>query len=138
MASDLYKPYIQAAMTGGANTDLLTLPVKAVLIDVADYTVDLDTHDFLADVPAGARVATSGNLASKTFTGNTFDAADITISTVSGDQLEAIIITVEPSSSPSDANTRLVAYIDSGTGLPFTPNGSDVDITWNASGIFSL
>jgi hypothetical protein len=39
------------------------------------------------------------------------------------------------------ANTtwRLVAYIDTGvTGLPVTPNGSDITITWNASGILQL
>jgi hypothetical protein len=33
----------------------------------------------------------------------------------------------------------LVAYIDSSvTGLPVTPNGGNIGITWNASGIFAL
>jgi uncharacterized protein YigE (DUF2233 family) len=33
----------------------------------------------------------------------------------------------------------LVAYIDTGvTGLPVTPNGGNINVTWNASGIFAL
>jgi hypothetical protein len=37
------------------------------------------------------------------------------------------------------ATSPLVAYIDSGvTGLPVTPNGGNISITWNASGIFAL
>ena len=32
-----------------------------------------------------------------------------------------------------------MANIDTGvTGLPVTPNGGDISITWNASGIFTL
>jgi hypothetical protein len=31
--------------------------IKAVLIDAADYTVNLATHQFLSDIPAAARVA---------------------------------------------------------------------------------
>ena len=35
--------------------------------------------------------------------------------------------------------SRLVAYIDTGvTNLPVTPNGGDITITWNASGIFAI
>ena len=118
MANGVYKPYKQAAFSGGANTDLVTGDVKAVLVDTDDYTVDLDNHDFLADIPAGARVATSANLASKTFTGGAFDAADFTFAGVTGD--------------PSEA---LVYYIDTATGLPITPNGGDIDVTHNASGL---
>ena len=39
------------------------------------------------------------------------------------------------------ANTTwpLIAYIDTGvTGLPVTPNGGNITVTWNASGIFKL
>ena len=37
------------------------------------------------------------------------------------------------------ATSPLVAFIDTGvTNLPVPPNGGDIAITWNASGIFSL
>lgn len=140
--SDVYRPFIQLCMNGGTinsqRPDLLTSVVRAVFVDLADYTVDLDAHDFLADIPAGARVATSGPLLSKTFTGNVFDAADITVSSVTGDQFEAVVITAEPTTGADQDNTALVAYIDSGTGLAFTPNGSDVDITWPGGGIIDF
>ena len=41
----------------------------------------------------------------------------------------------------SGANTtwRLALYLDtSQTGLPVTPNGGDITVTWNASGIFTI
>ncbi|MGI9419911.1 MAG: hypothetical protein ACR2RA_18965 [Geminicoccaceae bacterium] len=133
MANGLYKPYKSAAMSGGANTDLLTGDVKAVLVDAADYTVDLDNHDFLADIAAGARVATSGNLASKTFASNAFDAADFSFTTVSGDPSEALVYYID---TGVEATSRLVLYVDTATGLPITPNGGNIDVTHNASGIF--
>jgi len=39
-----------------------------------------------------------------------------------------------------DATSRLIANIDSATGLPFTPNGGDATITWDsgANKIFKL
>ncbi len=135
MANGLYKPYKQAAMSGGVNTDLLTGDVKAVLVDATDYTVDLDNHDFLADIAGGARVATSANLASKTFTGNAFDAADFAFATVSGDESEAIIYYID---TGVEATSRLMAYVDTATGLPITPNGGDINVTHNAAGIFQV
>lgn len=36
------------------------------------------------------------------------------------------------------ATDALIAYIDSGTGLPVTPNGGDINVTVNASGWFTL
>ena len=135
MANGLYKPYKQAAMSGGANVDLLTGNVQAILVDTNDYTVDLDNHDFLNDIPAGARVATSANLASKTFTGNAFDAADFSFTAVTGDPSEAIVYYI---STGVEATSRLVCYVDTATGLPITPNGGDINVTHNASGIFQV
>jgi hypothetical protein len=36
------------------------------------------------------------------------------------------------------STSPLVAFIDTGTGIPVTPNGGDISVAWNASGIFSL
>lgn len=111
--------------------------IKAVLIDVADYTVDLAAHDFLDDIPAGARVATSGNLASKTVTAGVADAADITFSTVTGDPSEAIVLYQDTGVA---GTSRLIGYIDTATGLPITPSGADIIVSWSngASKIFKL
>ncbi|RDJ35548.1 MAG: hypothetical protein DWQ19_12080 [Crenarchaeota archaeon] len=111
--------------------------IKCVLVDTDDYSVNLSTHDFLADIPAGARVATSGNLAGKTSTAGVADANDVTFSGVSGDECEAIVIYKD---SGDAATSQLIAYIDTATGLPVTPTGGDITIAWDggANKIFKL
>lgn len=126
MSAALYAKAKKLFLDG--DIDLLSDDIKAVLVDTADYTVDLDAHDYLDDVAAGARVATSGNLASKTTTGGVFDAADVTLSAVTGDTCEAIIIYKD---SGAAATSPLIAYIDEAAGLPFTPDGNDALIEWD-------
>lgn len=111
--------------------------IKCVLVDAADYTVSIDTHEFLSDVAGGARVATSGNLASKTSTLGVADAADVTFTAVTGDQSEALVIYKDTGSA---ATSALIAYIDTATGLPVTPNGADITVTWDngSNKIFKL
>lgn len=111
--------------------------IRCVLVDTADYTVNIDVDEFLSDVPEGARVATSGAFTSPTVTLGVADAADIVLSSVTGDVSEAIVIYVH---TGSDATARLIAYIDSATGLPVTPNGGDITIQWDngANKIFKL
>lgn len=114
-----------------ADIDLLVDDIRVILIDAADYTVAIDTHDFLDDVPAGARVAVSGSLASKNTDLGVFDAADITFSSVTGDVSEALIIYRH---TGTDSTSELIAYIDGATGLPVTPNGGDITVTWDSGG----
>lgn len=102
--------------------------IKVVLVDAADYTVNLSTHEFLSDVTLGGRVATSGNLASKTTTAGVADAADVTFSAVTGDQSEALVIYKDTGTA---STSPLIAYIDTATGLPVTPNGGDITVVWD-------
>ncbi len=120
-----------------ADIDWAADNIKVVLVDVADYTVSIDTHEFLSDVPSGGRVATSANLGSKTSTLGVADAADVTLSAVTGDQSEALVIYKDTGSA---ATSPLIAYIDTATGLPVTPNGADITITWDngSNKIFKL
>jgi hypothetical protein len=135
MANLIYPKYKEALLNGDVNIELDGSNVKAVLVDLADYTYNA-ADDFLADIAAGGRVATSGNLASKTTTNGTFDAADFTFTAVTGDPCEALVIYIDTGSA---ATSRLVAYYDTGvTGLPVTPNGGDINVTVNASGFFTL
>lgn len=99
--------------------------IKAVLVDAADYTVAIDTHEFLSDIPSGGRVATSGNMGTKTTTLGVADAADFTFSAVTGDPSEIIVFYKDTGSA---ATSPLIAYIDTATGMPVTPNGGDINI----------
>ena len=133
MANALYTKYREKALTG--EVDWVDDNIKVVLVDAADYTVNLATHDFLDDIPSGARVATSGNLSGKTATNGAADADDVTFTAVSGDVSEALVIYKD---SGSAATSPLIAYIDTATGLAVTPNGGDITVIWPAEGIFNL
>lgn len=132
MASVLYPKFKEKLLKDGLALSSLTL--KAVLIDSADESYN-SADEFLSDITSGGIVGTAQTLGSKTFTNGTFDAADITFSSVTGDPCEAILIYAD---SGSSATSRLIAWIDSASGLPVTPNGGDITVAWNASGIVSI
>jgi hypothetical protein len=95
----------------------------------------------LSDIDAGARVATSGNLGSKTTStpvGGVFDAADVTFTAVAaGAALQGI---VGYKDSGVAGTSTLLWISDSATGLPVTPNGGDIIAQWDngVNRIFNL
>lgn len=133
MANALYYAAKKAFLDG--NIDLLSDNLKVVLIDANDYSVDLALDTFLSAIPVGARTATSGNLSGKTTTNGTFDADDVTFTTVFGDTSEAIVIYQD---TGVEATSRLIAYMDGYTGLPIIPNGDDITLAWASGKIFAL
>lgn len=125
MASALYDKGRQGFLDGSIDWD--TDDIRVILVDNADYTVNLATHDNLDDVAAAGRVAVSGALASKTVTDGIADAADVTLTAVTGDPSESLVIYKH---TGTESTSRLIAYIDTATGLPVTPNGGDIVIQW--------
>jgi hypothetical protein len=102
---------------------------KAMLVDLADYTYS-DAHEFLSDVPSAARVATSAALTLADPADGVLDADDITIASVTGDPIEALIIYKE---TGTEGTSPLVLFIDHdavGNALTFTPGGGSCTITW--------
>ena len=135
MANAMYDLGREGFLGGDIDWDANT--IKVTLVDAADYTKDLAAHDFYNDVTAGGRVATSGALASKTKTNGVADAADITFSAVTGDVSEQLVIWAD---TTVESTSRLILNIDTATGLPVTPNGGDINVTWDAGAnrIFKL
>lgn len=137
MANALYNPYKDQLLSNATAIDMDGDTIKASLIDAADYTFSAAHDEYSGgsrDVAAGAIVAESGALTSPTTTNGTFDTADFTWSSVSGDQSEDIILWDD-----TVTNDRLIAFYDTGiTGMPVTPNGGNINVTVNASGWFSL
>lgn len=111
--------------------------IKAVLVDTGTYTPNLSAHEYLSDVSGGARISVSGAFSGKSAAGGAADANDVTFTSVSGASIEAIIIYKD---TGVDASSPLIAYIDTATGLPITPNGGDIIVTWDngANKIFKL
>jgi hypothetical protein len=136
MASGLYDKGRQKFLEGGIA--ILTDTIKAVLVDVADYTVNLATHEFLSDIPLAGRVAISPALGTKTSTAGVFNAASTTWPAVTGDQSEAVVFFKD---TGVVGTSPLIAYVDSASsGLPVTPNGGDITLNFDtgANKIFKL
>jgi hypothetical protein len=113
--------------------DWTTDVIKAVLVDTAVYTVSA-AHQFLSSVPSGARISGSVLLTNRTATGGACDADDTLFQLVSGPTIEAVVIYEYGETTPGvedDTLCKLIAYIDSATGLPITPNGGDIIVTWD-------
>ena len=136
MANALYGKGREGFLDGSIDWD--TDDIRVILVDMADYPAfSIDVDDNLDDIPTAARVKVSDALASKTVTLGVADAADITLSAVTGDASEALVIYKH---TGVESTSRLIAYIDSATGLPVTPNGGDITIQWDggANKIFKL
>jgi hypothetical protein len=133
MANAIYPKFKEAVLQHLTNSNLSSGTVKAALVDTGVYTYN-SAHDFLDDVTG--RVGTDQTLTSKTFVNGVFDAANSVFPSVTGASVEAIIIYVDTGSA---ATSRLVAYIDTGIGgFPLTPDGNNINVNWDAAGIFTL
>lgn len=143
MANAIYEKYKNALMTAAANVSLdqndATNGPYAMLKDEAGTPhVPPSPMQFLNEVEAN-KVGTESRIQVPTVgtVGQAvFDGADVTFTAVVGATAEALIIF--RSNSGASSTKRLVAFIDGVTGMPVTPNGGDIIVTWNASGIFKL
>ncbi len=143
MANSLYGLARQAFLEGALSWSSET--IRCYLVDTADYTVAIDTDTDVSNIASAGRVGQSPAFTSKDQTLGTADAANVTLSDdgtgsggVTGDESEAIVIYEETGSVETDY--RLIAYIDTATGLPVTPNGGDITVQWDdgADKIFTL
>jgi hypothetical protein len=137
MADTAYALYMSAAFEG--TYDLATAVVKLVLVNIAGghYSPNFVTDQYLSAVASGDRISISAQLTSVTITQgsgpiSTFSAANTVFSSATGAAAGALLIFIDtgtPTTSP------LIAYIDSYSGLPVTPTGSDINVAFNGSGI---
>jgi hypothetical protein len=131
MANALYPKFKESLLQAGVNMSSGT--VKVALVDTGTYTYSA-AHQYLSSLTGV--VGTAQTLGTKTFTNGVFDAADATFAAVTGNSAEALVLYVDTGAA---GTSPLIAYIDTGvTGLPVTPNGGDINVVWNASGIFAL
>jgi len=126
MANTLYDAARQRFLEGQFNW--LTDTIKVLLVDAGAYTVQTGVHQYLSDISGSARIAGPVTLTSKTTTGGAADGADVTFPSVSGASIEAIVIYAD---TGTESTSPLIAYIDTATGLPITPNGGDIIVTWD-------
>lgn len=139
MANSLYDRGRQGFLAGEIDWDANNIKLVCInetgagTLDPVDLAVDED----LADITAASRIATSANFAGKTTTAGVADANDVTLTSVTGDIFESLTIYQD---TGTEATSLLIANIDTATGLPLTPDGGNVTITWDSGGnrIFKL
>jgi len=138
MANKMYPLYAQELMKGTSNNLLNSAEgatgVFVALVDTGTYTYS-DAHQFYSSL--SGIVGTDQEILTKTQVTGIFDGDDVTFPSVSGATCEAVVFYRKN----AGANTTwpLIFYKDTGvTGLPVTPNGYDILLTWNASGIFKI
>lgn len=131
MANAIYPKFKEQALQGGVNLSSGT--VKVALVDTGTYTYSA-AHEFFSSI--SGVIGTPQTLASKTFTNGVFDAADVAFTAVTGNTAEALVFYID---TGTPATSRLIAYQDTGvTGLPVTPNGGNINLAFDATGIFAL
>lgn len=141
MANALFDPGREGFLAGEIDWD--TAVIKCAL--VRGYTFDA-TDKFVSDLTGATLVATSAALTSKAVTNGVADAADVTFTAVAaGAAITSIVIfqssAVTGGGDVASSAQRVIAYFDTGTGLPVTPNGGDITVAWgNVAGtlIFKL
>lgn len=120
-----------------ADLDVIADNIKCVLV-TSGYTFSA-AHDFLDDVGAGTRIATSGNLASKTATTGYFDSADVTFTAVAGGSTIAGLWLYKDTGV--EATSYLIAWYDTNaasSAISVATNGGDITVAPNASGWFRV
>jgi hypothetical protein len=133
MANALYSKAKEAFLNGSINMVANTITIA--LVDTGVYTYSA-SHQYRNEVSNSA-VISSATLANKTITNGVFDADDATFSSVTGANCEALLIFQD---TGIQSTSRLIAYIDSATGLPILPNGGDISVAFSSgsSKIFAL
>lgn len=133
MANALYPKWKEQLLQFTANNNLSAGTVKVALV-TAGYTYSA-ANQFYSSVSASV-VGTPQTIGSKTFTNGVFDGADVIFTAVTGSQVVSLVIYIDTGVA---GTSPLVAFLDTSiTNLPVTPNGGDITITWNPSGIFAL
>lgn len=115
--------------------DWLGGSVKLALVGPT-YAPNLNTHQWLSEIPAGARVAISAPLGGKTVAGGAADASDVAFASVPS-QVSAFVLFID---SGAEGTSRLLYFDGDAIPLPFNPAGDPVTVNWDngVSKIFAV
>jgi hypothetical protein len=125
-----YAPAREGFLDGSIDWD--NDPIKACAI-TDGYTPDFTNDRWLSDIPAGARVAHTGELSSKTKVLGVAGAAAVVFRSVA-QKIEAVVLYKD---APSVSECRLICYHNTALELPTHPHGRDATVFW-PSGSFQI
>lgn len=132
MTNAYFTPAVEGFIAG--EIDLDTAAIKAAY--VRGYTFSA-AHKFVSDVTGagGTLNGTSAALTTKTVTGGVFDADDTAVTTTASAVNHGILLfqasAVTGGADVAASAQRVIAYFDTGTGLPIQPGTGSTPITWD-------
>jgi hypothetical protein len=128
MANFIYKKAKEAFLNG--DIDVNANQLKVLFLKNSEYTPNQNTDEYVSAVPANAIVARSEAITSISSENGILDADDLTITNYSGAAFDAFAMYQHHA---SDAQARLIFYIDTSSGLPFEGSNSvsSVTIFWS-------
>lgn len=134
MADFMYAKAMEGLLDG--TIDLNSNTIKMVLCK-SGYVANQASDQYLSSITSGNRIATV-TLAGISITNGVFDATDAVFPSVAAGST-GTQLAIYQDASP-DSSARLIAHIDSYTGLPVTTSGSDINISFpnDANKIFAL
>lgn len=133
MANAVYTAFLQGLLN--AEYDLNTASIKCSF--VRGYTFSA-SHATVSDVTGagGTLNGTSAALSNPTITGGVFDADDTTVNTTASASNHGLLVyqasAVTGGADVAASSQKLIAYYDSGTGLPIQPGTGATPVTWDS------
>lgn len=121
-------------VTSADAIDTATDNLSIVLVD-GSYTPAVTTDTFYDPTVSPNIVGTPVAITTRTVVNGNFDAPDVTFTSVSGNVIEYVVLY---KNTGTTTTSPLMIFWDTMTGLPVTPNGGDITISWDPSGIFRL
>lgn len=127
MANALYAKAKEGLLEG--LFDLTDNTIKIALVKNT-YTVNLSTHEFLSSISEDLVAATTSLLTGKTTASGIFDADNITVENYGNSGFAYLVLYKD---TGVRATSRLLAYIDTATGLPIAATTDPISVTINWS-----
>ncbi len=136
MANQFYGTAKASLLTQNPSIDFDTDTIKVALVGTG-YTPNTATNGDQYYSVVGTHAIATATLSGKQIVGGVFDASDVTFTSVTGATVGKLVLYKDTGTA---SNSPLICYFDNGTGIPITPNGGDITISWDngASKIFKL
>ena len=127
MANFIYGKAKESLLNGQFNISSDSLKV---LLVTESYVPNQNTDQFVSNISGSYIKERTSSLTNVTNILGVIDADNILVSSYTGSAFKALVIYKD---SGTDATSRLLAYIDTATGIPFLGINATTDITINWS-----
>lgn len=132
MANSVYGKAKENILNG--NIDFSSSQYKVLLVKKALYTIDINEDENVSDIPSAAIVTRSFPISNTTNTLGVIDGDDLIISLNSNQSFDAVVFY---QNGTSDANSKLIFYVDTAEGLPYPGSLQQVsvNIVWSNNSV---